>query len=404
MVGFFGISKLVARFRSRHFWRKATFSEISALYTAKILRLIALNLISAFILIYLYRAGYSLLYIAIFCAYRAFISTIMTPLAAMLVARFGAKKIILISNLLYIPALIFYANLTSDLSIALGGFLQSLTITLYQLAHDVIFSEVKSDDNAGKEIGYMAIFEKATAILSPLLGGLMSVFSSPTLVVAIASVLFVASTWPLFKTQGVAKKQHFFNPAAFPFRKYAREMFFQISPGFNTTVDKVWSLFLVVVIFAQQNSYIVTGVVSSAGAVVAALTAYAVGRLLDRHRRYGFLIFNSSTFVGAGMTALKAFVRTPFAVALNVILANSAATARGIATLREQFNRADQSGTRVTYLMYRHLFWHLFTFVACLVWVLAMIMAQNEVMGMQIFLVIAGVLASAYSLTGYWSE
>lgn len=403
-MGFFGISKLVARFRSRHFWRKATFSEVSALYTAKILRLLALNLISAFILIYLYRAGYSLIYIAIFCTYRAFIEAIITPLSAVLVARFGAKKIILISNLLYIPTLIFYANLSSDLSIALGGLLQSVTVVLYQLSHDVIFSEVKSDENAGKEIGYMAIFEKITTVLSPLLGGLISAFFSPTWVIVIASVLFIASTWPLFKTQNVAKRRHYFNPKAFPFKKYAREMFFQISPGFNSTVDKVWSLFLVVVIFSQQNSYLVTGLVSSVGGVVSVLTAYAVGRLLDRKRRYGFLIFNGSTFLGAAMTAMKAFVRTPVAVTLNVVLANSAATARGIATLKEQFTRADQSGTRVTYLMYRHLFWNLFTFVACLVWVAAMIMATNDVVGMQIFLVIAGVVASAYSLAGYWAE
>lgn len=404
MVGFSGISKLLAWFKSRHFWRKATFSEISALYTAKVLRLLALNLISAFVLVYLYRAGHSLVYIAIFSAYRALVNVVMTPLAAVLIARLGAKRIILISNLIYIPAIICYANLTDDFSIALGGFLQSVTITLYQLAHDVIFSEVKSDDNAGKEIGFMAIFEKATVILSPLLGGVISTFASPSVVIIIASVLFVASTWPLFKTQDTAKKQHYFAPLAFPFRKYAREMFFQIAPGFNTTVDKVWSLFLVVVIFAQQNSYLVTGVVSSVGGLIAVITAYIVGKLLDRHRRYGFIIFNSSTFVGAFMTAIKAFVRTPMMVGVNIVLSNSAATARGIATLREQFTRADRSGTRVTYLMYRHLFWHIFTFIACLTWVAAMSMTANEAMGMQIFLVMSGVIALSFSLTGYWSE
>lgn len=404
MVGFLGIPKLVSWFRSRHSWRKATFSEISALYTAKVLRLLALNLVSAFVLVYLYRAGHSITYIAIFSAYRAFVNLLMTPLAAILVARLGAKRIILLSNLIYIPAIICYTNLSSDFSIALGGFLQSLTITLYQLAHDVIFSEVKSDDNAGTEIGYMAIFERATAILSPLIGGVISTFASPTVVIMIASVLFVASTWPLFKTQDTAKKQHYFAPLAFPFRKYAREMFFQIAPGFNTTVDKVWSLLLVAVIFAQQNSYLVTGVVSSVGGAIAVATAFVVGKLLDRRRRYGYIIFNSSTVLGAALVALRAFVCTPLAAGATIISSNMTSTARGIATLREQFSRADRSGTRVTYMMYRHLFWHLFAFVGCLVWIAAMVITLDEVTGMRIFLVIASVVASSFSLTGYWSE
>ena len=189
----------------------------------------------------------------------------------------------------------------------------------------------------------------------------------------------------LFKTQDTAKKQHYFAPLAFPFRKYAREMFFQIAPGFNTTVDKVWSLLLVAVIFAQQNSYLVTGVVSSVGGAIAVATAFVVGKLLDRRRRYGYIIFNSSTVLGAALVALRAFVCTPLAAGATIISSNMTSTARGIATLREQFSRADRSGTRVTYMMYRHLFWHLFAFVGCLVWIAAMVITLDEVTGMRIF-------------------
>lgn len=396
-------AKLTNSLRLGHFWRKASFSEISALYTAKVLRLLALNLVSAFILIYLYRTGHSLLFLAIFCAYRALVCVFVTPLAAVLTARYGAKKIIAISNILYIPAFLFYADLGSDTAIALGGFLQSLTITVYQVAHDVIFSEVKSQDNAGKEIGYMAVFEKITSILSPLIGGLLSIFLTPNAVIALASILFLISSYPLFKTQGLAKKQHMFNIQAVPFRPYLQEMLCQIGPGFDWTVDKVWSIFLVVVVFVNQDAYLVTGLASSIGGLVAVLAALIVGKLLDRSRRYGRIVFVASVLLTALGHLTKAFAVTPLMVFINVIFAVSATTIKDITSLKAHFMRADQSGSRVVYLMYRHLFWNIFTFLACLVWVVLMYYG-DAVANMRNFFLIAGLASSFYALSGYWSK
>ncbi len=401
MVGF--LMQFVSRFQAKHSWRKATFSEISALYIAKILRLLALNLLSAFILIYLFNSGHSLLFLAIFSAYRALICVIMVPLSAMLTSRFGAKKVILISNLLYVPAFLFYSDLSNDSWIALGGFLQSVAITFYQVAHDVIFSEVKSADNSGKEIGYMAIFEKITAVLSPLIGGILSVIASPITVIVVASLLFIASTWPLFRSQGVAKKHHRFNLEALPLRIYMREMLCQISPGFDSTVDKVWPLFLVVVVFANRNSYFITGITSSVAGLVAVMAAFVVGRLLDRNRRHGRIVFQSSSLLNAVAQLTKAFVNTPLASAVNIILAGSALTTRDISALKEQFLRADRSGSRVAYLMYRHLFWNIFVFIACMVWAVLMFYGDS-IAGMQTFFIIAGICAAFYGFSGYWSS
>lgn len=395
--------QFISRFRARHFWRKATFSEISALYVAKVLRLLALNLLSSFVLIYLYNSGHSLLFLAIFSAYRALICVIMVPLAAMLTSRFGAKKVVLISNLLYVPAFLFYSNLSNDLWVALGGFLQSVAITLYQVAHDVIFSEVKSVNNSGKEIGYMAIFEKITAMLSPLIGGALSVLASPIVVIVVASILFIVSAWPLFRSQGVAKKHHRFNLEALPFRVYMREMLCQISPGFDSTVDKVWPLFLVIVVFANHNSYFVTGITSSVAGLVAVVVAFIAGRLLDRNRRHGRIIFQSSSLLNAVAQLTKAFVRTPLASAANIVLTGSALTTRDMSALKEQFLRADRSGSRVAYLMYRHLFWNIFAFIACMVWAMLMLYGDS-IVGMRIFFIIAGICAAFYGFSGYWSS
>lgn len=403
MVGRFGLSGLVEKLRIRHFWRKATFSEISALYIAKVLRLMALNLVSAFILIYLYKSGHTLLYLAIFTAFRALVAVLATPIGAMLTAQFGAKKIILISNLLYIPAVICYTNLQDDVAIILGGALQSIGVTLYQVAHDVIFSEIKSDQNAGKEISYMAIFEKVTNILSPLLGGIMAAFFSPTVVIVLASILFVVSTWPLFRTQNTAKKHHQFKLEAVPFRVYWREMLCQIGPGFDSTVDKVWSVFLVLAIFSQQDSYLVTGLANSVAGVVAVLGAFWAGKMLDKSRKHGLLVFDLSVFLGSASHVAKAFVRTPLGAFVDIVATGLTSVTKDMSSLRAQFLRADNSGSRVAYLMYRHLFWNFFTFVSSLIWV-ALSFYGDATTGMNSFFIIAGIASLFYTFSGYWSK
>lgn len=401
MVGRF--LKFAKYLRAQHFWRKATFSEISALYTAKVLRLLALNLVSAFILVYMLRSGYSLLYVAIFTAYRALATVLITPLAAMLTSKFGAKVIIAISNILYIPAFLCYLDLGNETMIAIGGFLQSVTITLYQVAHDVIFSEVKSEDNAGKEIGYMAIFEKVTSVLSPLISGVLSVILSPTTVIGLASVLFVFSTFPLFKTQETAKKQHMFNLDSVPLRNYWREMLCQIGPGFDAIVDKVWPIFLVLVVFASQDAYMITGVASSLGGLVAMVAAFFIGKLLDRGEKYGRRVFTISSFLSAAGHFTKGLVYTPIGVIVNVIFAGSAVTTKDITSLKAQFARADQSGSRVVYLMYRHLFWNIFSTLAAILWVFLM-WQGDAIANLRLFFWIAGIGAAFYGLAGYWSK
>lgn len=401
MVGFFAVSKLATRFRSRHFWRKATFSEISALYVSKVLRLLALNLVSTFILIYLYQTGRSLLYLAIFSTFRAIIAVIATPVAAMLTAQFGAKKIIALSSLIYIPAFLCYADLSSDFWIALGGLLQSLAVVLYQVAHDVIFSEVASESNAGKEIGYMAIFEKVTAILSPVVGGILSSFVSPIAVMILASILFMASAWPLFKTKGVVKQHHLFKFSALPFRVYVREMLCQIGPGFDAGVDKVWPVFLVVAVFAQHDAYLLTGAATSIASAVAVLAAFVVGKMLDRGRKYGRTVFLVSSFASAVAHLTKAFVHTPLGMLANIVFAGSAVTTKDISSLKAQFWLADRSGARVVYLMYRHLFWNLFSLVAFLIWSLLMFYG-DAITNLRTFFVVAGIAATLYGFSGYW--
>ena len=97
------ISKLIHKlFRSRHFWRSASFSEISELYTSRTLRVIGLNLGAGFASVYLYKIGYSLDFIMLFWVVYLFYRMAIAIPSAHLAAYYGPKHGIYLSNLLLV--------------------------------------------------------------------------------------------------------------------------------------------------------------------------------------------------------------------------------------------------------------------------------------------------------------
>src|SRR6478752_3656392 len=129
-------------FLRRHFWRYATFSEVAELYTSRMLRMAAINLASALLSVFFYQHGYSLQFLALYwAAYFCFKMLIALP-PARYVARFGPKHTILLANLLYIPAMILMSFVPQwgMQALVVTGILQALSITCYNLGHQVSFS------------------------------------------------------------------------------------------------------------------------------------------------------------------------------------------------------------------------------------------------------------------------
>ncbi len=390
-------------FKRRHFWRKATFSELSALYIFKIMRLLAFNLGSVFILVYMYRIGYSLLFIAGYYTVYALICAIFTPLAAYLTAKMGAKKVLLISEIIFVLMMICFALIDQFglKAIIASAVLSGLGVVLYQVSHDVIFSEVKTADNAGKEIGYMFIFVKVTAIVGPILGGLISNYLGPQTSLILAAILFIVSTFPLFRAQGNAKKSHYFKIRGFPFRAFTREYLFHIGLGFDSAVAKIWPVFLAMAIFSVGKPYLMIGLMHGIGAFICIFVAYWAGKVIDNSTKTGRKLFKLSS-LGVALTILwRAFIVSPLNLVANVIVHDSVFTIQNIVTMRAHFDSADRSGSRVVYLMFRHLAWNLFSFVAGLVLMLCLWLISDQTYALRIYFVIAALFSSTFTFSNY---
>lgn len=339
----------------RHFWRYASFSEIAELYTSRMLRIAALYMAGAFMSIYLYQIGYGVGYIALFWAafflFKVFISL---PVASF-VAKIGPKHAILVSNILYIPAMVLFALLPVYgpwllLPILL---LQATSACMYAIAYTIDFSKVKSVEHAGKEIAYMNMIEKVTTGLSPLVGGVLAFLFGPQAVLLVAAVLFALAAVPLLTTGEQVRTGVKLTFRGFPWKLIRGHWMAQSAVGFDVfTSGTVWMLYVAIVIIgisdANNNVYIITGVLLSVVLLAALVASYVYGRIIDKKR--GGDLMRVSIIANALTHFVRPFVVSPVTVAGVNAVNEVATTGYTMPYTRAVFDNADLSGHRTTYL------------------------------------------------------
>ena len=348
------LQNLIHRFLlRRHFWRHATFSEVAELYASRTLRVMAINIASVLMSVYLYQNGYSLVFIAGYWSLYYFLKIFITFPAAKYIARFGPKHAILLSNLLYIPAMIIFSFVpTWGISaIVLTGILQALSATIYDLGYLVDFSKVKNAEHAGKEIAYMNILEKLAKGLSPLIGGLLAYLISPEVTMWAAAGLFAIASVPLMQTAELQKSRYGLVFRGFPWRMAWRSMVAETGVGFDVVASgTVWSLLVAIAILGVNGNevYAQLGALLSVVMLVAIISSYAYGRMIDRRRGGELLLF--SVIADSIIHATRPFI-TSVGVTVSTNIANEmATTGYAMAFTRGIFDTADTSGHRITYL------------------------------------------------------
>ncbi len=348
------IRQLLHRFfLRRHFWRYATFSEVAEIYASRTLRLMAISMSMVFMAIFLYQNGYSIQFIAAYgVCFSVFKGIIALP-AAKYTALFGPKHGILLSNLLYIPSMVLFAFVPQLGLPALvaTGFLQGISLTLYDICHLTDFSKVKSPEHAGKEIAFMNIFEKISTGLSPLIGGAIALVFGPQATMYAAALLFTLATLPLFKTGEPVPTRQKLVFRGFPWRTVWRTFIAESAVGFDSVASStVWLLLVALTVLGISGNkvYVELGALISVVLLAALASSYAYGALIDR--RKGGELLKIMVVVNAFLHLTRPYAQTPVSVALINATNEVATTGYAMSFVRGIFDTADLSGHRVTYI------------------------------------------------------
>ena len=375
----------------RHFWRYATFSEVAELYASSMLRKLAINIAAAFMSVFLLQNGYNILFIAGFWGLYYFLKIFMAFPAAIYASKFGPKHGILISNLLYIPAMILF-TLVPEWgfgAIVASGLLQGASATMYNICYYINFSKIKSVEHAGKEIAYMNIVEKIATGLSPLIGGLLAFMAGPEASMWAAALLFAIAALPLLRTAEPPKSRQKLVFRGFPWRMTWRSLVAEVGLGFDVVASGiVWSLLVAVAILGTTGNevYAQLGILLSIVLLATIVSSYAYGKLIDSRR--GGELMHISVIADSLVHLVRPFVGN-VGVTLGVNVANEVATTGySLAYTRGMFDTADISGHRVTYLACIEIMANLGAALAGLALLLC-VLAFGDVQGMRSFFFVA---------------
>jgi MFS family permease len=376
----------------RHYWRHASFSEIAELYISRILRVVGINVASGFASVYLYQLGYSLIFITLIWAFYFVFKVLVLRYAAVYAARYGPKHGILLSNILYIPAMVAL-GLVPELGLwAVAAWMLSLALStsIYVLCYNIDFSKIKSFDHAGKEIGFMNIFEKVSVGVSPILGGLVALLFGPQTVMLVGAFVFLISALPLMSSSEQIPTKKRLNFDGFPWRMVMRSIVSRSGIGIDYVATfYAWSMFIAVAIFPGFGNeiYITLGALSAVTIVSASITSYVYGRLIDRDK--GGELLKYSVLLNSVIHASRAFVASPAAVVTTNVANEISTSGMQMSYTRGMYDTADISGDRVVYLMLTEMSANLGASIAWLVLAGCVAMTNSDVWGLKTFFFVA---------------
>lgn len=345
--------KLYNRYlRKRHYWRAVEFDELSELYTTQFLRSLSLSLVGIFVPVYLYKIGYSITDIALFFVVWFGVRPFLGYLTAKLIGEIGPKHTMILSVGIQIAYLSFILSIqTMGWPLFLVAAIGSLYYGMYRMAFDIDFSKVKHTEHGGKEVGYMQIFERTGGVIGPLVGGLVAGFFDPRYTLALAIVVLVISLIPLLATAEPVRRHQVITLKGFNFKRYRRS--FALSSAFQmqeVTGIIMWPLFLGAFILIE-GTYQILGLLASISTVLAIVSAYSIGKLIDKEK--GGHLLNVGATINAVVQLFKPFVSNVIGVlAINLAREPAAAMYR-IPFMKGRYDEADSAtGYRIVYFMY----------------------------------------------------
>lgn len=354
----------------------------------------ALNIIGLFMSLYLYKLGYSVLFILVLYTIMFVIKALFSFVAAKYVAYFGPKHGVLMANILRVPSLIamFLVPTYGLAAVITFSLLQNMAACLYNVSYLIDFSKVRHMLHTGKELGTMQLIERFARVMSPLVGGILATIFNPSVVILIASLLFLLSSLPLIKTTEPIPARSKIKMSGFPWRLTARSFISTGAMGFDLVVSgTVWVLFTVIAVFSSlgEGMYAMLGLLFSLGVLASMGIAWLFGKIVDK--RQGDLLYTAGVITNSIVHAFRPFTATPMSV-IGVNTTNEVATvAYTLPWTRGIFDIADTSGYRIWYFALIE-FWTDLGSVIAAVTAATLIWFFGVLPGMQLFFVVAAML------------
>lgn len=343
-----------AIFRRFYFWQVINFKELAELYISRMIRVVAMQMMAGFTTIYLYQLGYSLKFIFLAWIFYFIARFAFTIIIAVMIARYGPKHGMLVSNLSLIIAT---TGMVMVPDYGIWGFVVyiifgSFSRSTYDISYLIDFSKIKHTEHAGKEIGFMQIAERFMSVVAPLLGGLIALLLGPRAMLVFGCILMIVAAMPLFFSSEPVRVKQKITLRHFHYKAAWRSLVASIGVGIDNNISGlIWPIFVAVIILngKDQAVFIQLGALTAFSTLVSILSAFFYGKMVDKKEGKKLLNFGATGNVLIHM--LRPFIATPFNVAAINAANEVATTAYTLAATRSVFDVADGlPGYRIAYM------------------------------------------------------
>lgn len=346
------IQKFIHYIRNRgRSWRTMSLSELGEIYIAMTLRSLALAVIGVFIPVYLYQYGYSVSDILVFFAVFFTVRSVADIAGGFIVARWGPKHSMMLSNFLLIAALVLFVLLpTYRFGFLWPAVALAAANSIFFIAFHVDFSKIKHQKSEGHELGTMFILERIGGVIGPLLGGVLAYVFDDRIMFVVAAIILLAGFIPLLMTVEPVKTKQKLHFTKLNIRPIWRDF---VSYGFvgieNNMRLMFWPLYLTVALFTA-GSYLKIGGIVSVGILAAIISTTVIGKLVDR--RKGKLLLQVSSVGTALVHIVRPFVTTTLMAFGVSIIGDITAVGHRIPYTKGVYDAADSHpGLRIVYLV-----------------------------------------------------
>ncbi|HSW37780.1 MAG TPA: MFS transporter [Candidatus Saccharimonadales bacterium] len=288
-------------------WKRASFSELSELYTSTTIKTLALSVVNVFVPVYLYKLGFSFSQIALYHLIHYAVRAAEAVVVGKLVGRFGPKHIMVVSYALLMVKMILLVTLpTYGWPLWLIATIDGSSYVMYFIPFHTSFSKLKDPKQEGRQISIVYRWAQIAAAAGPFLGGFVANRYGINYALWLAFVLIVLSVIPLAMSAEPVRKHQKVHFRGMPWRDIKWDMVAAAGWSFDIVTQGVlWPLFIAVFVF-QKDVYLSVGLVTSIGLLVSIAVAKAYGQIIDN--RKGRKLLRYSTIGEAAMHAMRPLV------------------------------------------------------------------------------------------------
>ncbi len=285
-------------FFNKHLSVASRRDSINKFYFASLFHDLGFQMLSLFILFYLYQLGWSLPVVVTYILGFALLRPLFQYVGALMIIKFGVQRAILVSNVLRIlfAMAIFNLGQPSFIGYTLLAIVVLLDVASYQMYYSswgFYFSGMQKKEHSGRAVSLAWVIMALTGFLAPLISGILAqvwgfrtsmVVASLLLLLSIVPLAFIKHREPLIARVRMKKCLNFKNYLKIFKQIPKKELLSFVASNVAFVIFlPLWTLYLAIAIFSGKV-YIGLGIIAAVSALATILVAILAGRFVNSNR------------------------------------------------------------------------------------------------------------------------